>query len=378
MNERMPTVLFLDQYGAIGGGQRILLDLVGATVARGWRVRVLCPSGSLFDACRHAGADVHALLLPPMKDGPKSTWSLLRVWHASRRIAHEQEHFARESDVIVVNGPRTLAIARMWVSRLRKPALLYLHGVYGRVENMFIRSFLALPRTAAVAPSPLVAAPFFRLKNVQVISNWVSREFLEASANPARLRQMLGMTDTHPIVLVPGRFSPNKGQRLALEASKLLSDIPCHFVFAGAPLFEGQGREVEARLREASDHAPLRIHVLEWKQPMPALYDGADVVLVPSVWEEPFGLTALEAMARGRPLIVTNRGTLPTLTDHGRCAQVVSADAQAIAAALRSFIADRPEWEDRAQQARRHVEEHFHPQKLQAEVLAVCESLLRS
>ncbi len=41
-----------------------------------------------------------------------------------------------------------------------------------------------------------------------------------------------------------------------------------------------------------------------------ALYRQADVVVVPSVWDEPFGLTALEAMATGRPVCASRVGGL--------------------------------------------------------------------
>ena len=38
------------------------------------------------------------------------------------------------------------------------------------------------------------------------------------------------------------------------------------------------------------------------------LMDDASFVVVPSLWDEPFGLAVVEAMARGRPVLVTNLG----------------------------------------------------------------------
>lgn len=378
MAGRTLHLLFLDQYGDIGGGQRILLDLVSAARERGWSVGVLCPIGPLANALRSAGAAVHTLEVPQMHSGPKSLWTLARVALASRRAARAHRELAQQSDLIVVNGPRTLGIARPWVRKFHKPALLYLHGVYGKMENILIRSFLALPHTAAIAPSPLVTVPFSHLTNVHTISNWVSQEFLDAPVSPGRLRQALGITDTRPIVLVPGRFSPNKGQRLVLGASKLLADLPCHFVFAGAPLFEEQGREVEEELRASAESSPDRIHMTHWCESISSLYDGADVVIVPSVWEEPFGLTAIEAMARSRPLIVTDRGMLPMIADHGKAARVVHADSSAIAAALREYFTDPDSWQERTKVARARVETLYHPELRQQDVLHLFETLLAS
>jgi glycosyltransferase involved in cell wall biosynthesis len=251
-----------------------------------------------------------------------------------------------------------------------------LHNIYVRFQAWLIRRFLRLPRTAAVAPSPFVAAPFHDSPSVHVISDWVSPEFLAAPASPAALRRALAIGDSSPIILIPGRFSPKKGQLLALEASRLLADLPCHVVFSGAPLFEEEGKGVEATLREAARLQPQRIHVIPWREPLPSLYDGADIVLIPSVWEEPFGLVALEAMARERPLIVSNRGMLPELVGGGQFADIVPPAAGAIAAALRNFLQDRPRWMERARRAREHVRSTFNPTVLQGQIFGLFQQLI--
>lgn len=378
MSDHSPTLLFLDQYGAIGGGQRILLDLVAAVRLQGSRAHLLCPSGPLVDAARQRGADVSVIDLPVLPSGRKSLLTFVRAWFSSHRIATEYRTLAEECDLLVVNGPRTIGIAREWVRALHKPAALYLHGVYSALENLLIRSFLRLPRTAAIAPSPVVAAPFVNLENFHTISNWVSEEFLTSPRSPDRLRQVLGIVDGAPIVLVPGRFSPNKGQLLVLEAASKLLDLPCHIVFSGAPLFEERGRAVQQTLTAAAEAEPQRVHVMHWDDALPALFDGADIVVVPSVWEEPFGLTAIEAMARTRPLIVTDRGMLPQLAQGGRMARVVPAQADAITSALRDFFSHRTEWETKARDARQYVEEEFGPVHRQRQVMQVFESLLLS
>jgi glycosyltransferase involved in cell wall biosynthesis len=48
-----------------------------------------------------------------------------------------------------------------------------------------------------------------------------------------------------------------------------------------------------------------------------AEYQNAMVSVVPSLWYEPFGLVALEAMVRGVPVIVSNRGGLPEIVEDG-------------------------------------------------------------
>ena len=60
-------------------------------------------------------------------------------------------------------------------------------------------------------------------------------------------------------------------------------------------------------------------------------------MVVPSIWEEPFGIVALEGIACCETVIVTNRGGLPEAV--GPCGVVVDASAQALADAM-SQIAD--------------------------------------
>ncbi len=44
------------------------------------------------------------------------------------------------------------------------------------------------------------------------------------------------------------------------------------------------------------------------QEDLPGLYHQSHVVVVPSIWEEPFGIVALEAMACARPVIATRVG----------------------------------------------------------------------
>ena len=48
---------------------------------------------------------------------------------------------------------------------------------------------------------------------------------------------------------------------------------------------------------------------------MPSYLKTANIVVVPSLWEEPFGLTVLEAMAAGVPLIATRCGGIPEVCE---------------------------------------------------------------
>ena len=50
-------------------------------------------------------------------------------------------------------------------------------------------------------------------------------------------------------------------------------------------------------------------------QQIPSFLKMADIAVVPSMWEEPFGLTVVEAMAAGLPLITTRSGGIPEICE---------------------------------------------------------------
>ena len=72
-----------------------------------------------------------------------------------------------------------------------------------------------------------------------------------------------------------------------------------------------------------------------------ALYNDADIVSVPSVWQEPFGLVAVEAMAAARPVVASDVGGLHDIVRHESTGlRVPPANAPALAQALARLLDD--------------------------------------
>jgi glycosyltransferase involved in cell wall biosynthesis len=87
---------------------------------------------------------------------------------------------------------------------------------------------------------------------------------------------------------------------------------------------------------------------------------GAWVQVVPSRWEEPFGLSALDAMMRGTAVIASDIGGLRESVDHGRTGLLIPAsDSSALAKALLRLLADRDLTEHMGRTAREIVQSRF-------------------
>lgn len=74
---------------------------------------------------------------------------------------------------------------------------------------------------------------------------------------------------------------------------------------------------------------------------LPALYNEADVFVFPAVWEEPFGMPVLEAMACGLPVVATNGGGIPEMITNEQTGLLASRNnADALVTAIRRLVGD--------------------------------------
>ena len=140
-------------------------------------------------------------------------------------------------------------------------------------------------------------------------------------------------------LLLPGRLDDRKGWRTAVRA---LASLPeATLTLAGG----GEAREIAAvrAVADAVGVADRVEHVVVERAEMAALYCGADVVLFPSEWNEPFGIVGLEAMACAVPVVATGTGGSGEYLAHeSNCLLFEKGDPDALAAAVRRLAGDSP------------------------------------
>src|SRR6185312_4107170 len=72
-----------------------------------------------------------------------------------------------------------------------------------------------------------------------------------------------------------------------------------------------------------------------------SLYQQADLLILPSIWQESYGLPVAEAMASGVPVLATRSGGVPELIEDGVSGRLVPRfDADALTNAMRGMLAD--------------------------------------
>jgi glycogen(starch) synthase len=141
-----------------------------------------------------------------------------------------------------------------------------------------------------------------------------------------------------PRALCVGRQVADKGFDVALAAfARVHARFPdLRHAFAGS----GPDRpalEQQARALGIADRVDFLGRVPE----VPPVLNQATFVLMPSRWEETFGLVALEAALLGRPVIATRVGALPEVVQDGETGLIVPRDdAAGVAAAIAALLED--------------------------------------
>jgi glycosyltransferase involved in cell wall biosynthesis len=154
-----------------------------------------------------------------------------------------------------------------------------------------------------------------------------------APADRAALQRELGAPTESPLLVAVGRLVAQKNHALAIEA---LPAVP------GAVLVLVGDGELRARLHRSAVERGVadRVVFAGTRRDARAIMGAADVVVLPSRWEG-LPLVALEAVAAGRPLVATAvRGIRELFRDGESALLVADADARALAAAIRSVLAD--------------------------------------
>lgn len=187
-----------------------------------------------------------------------------------------------------------------------------------------------------------------------------------------RLHDLLGLEPETPVVFASGRAMPYKGFATLIEAAAMIEQSggpKLHIAYAG----DGPGLASLKAL--AAERELKRFHFLGKRDDVPSLLRSATIAVVPSAWEEAFGLTVAEAMAAGLPLIATKVGGIPELVDPGQTGLLVPPnDPEGLSRAIATLVGDR-EMQDRfSTQARKAARERFSIERVATEIHAVvCE-----
>jgi glycosyltransferase involved in cell wall biosynthesis len=170
------------------------------------------------------------------------------------------------------------------------------------------------------------------------------------------------------VILHPARLLPWKGVDISIRALRLLLDRGhrATLTLTDTQRIADWNNELvtyRAEIHSLVSELGLESHVgfasVSYSE-MPRLYERADIVVYPTIGDEPYGLVPLEAMSCGRPIIASRSGGIPETVVDGVTGYVVPRnDPHRLADRLGDLLSD-PEMARRMGAAgRRHVEHDF-------------------
>lgn len=129
-------------------------------------------------------------------------------------------------------------------------------------------------------------------------------------------RELMGLSDNDFVIVFSGRMNRDKGILELIEAMRLLKDYSeIKLMVIGSSFFGNATSESPFIKHLKEKAAPLKERIIftgfiPYAQ-MPDYLQMADIAVIPSVWDDPFPTTVLEALAMGLPIITTRRGGIP-------------------------------------------------------------------
>lgn len=302
----MKHIVFLEQYGSLGGGQQVLLELVRAALHSGFQATVLIPEGPCSDRLRSLGAQVIAVSECRLSQGKKGIADIFRfAWYGCRTFLSHIS-LLRHAGLIYVNGNRLLPVALLAQLLLGRKAAYHIHLNHGGLERKLFLLTLRLKSTRAlVLPSEfirrelLAADVRFTDPRVQVVPNGLDARFSDIPFQD----RFTGRPLQH--IGIVGRVSPEKGQDVLIPLAKHFPQLQFHVLgdaaFSPEDYYERLKRE-----------APENVHFHGWVDDLPAKVNeiGLQVCLVPSRVKEAAPLVPLQMAALSCLVIVRKLGAL--------------------------------------------------------------------
>lgn len=133
------------------------------------------------------------------------------------------------------------------------------------------------------------------------------------------IRKEIGLSEKDFVIVYNGRVNKDKGVSELIDAILTLCNITnIKLLIIGSTFFANASEDVFVHsLKEKTKSIKDRViftGFIPYIQ-IPSYLRLADIAVLPSMWEEPFGLTVVEALAAGLPLITTRSGGIPEICE---------------------------------------------------------------
>jgi len=217
--------------------------------------------------------------------------------------------------IIIENGA---GLAYKLSQRGLKNLILHMHNEV-RKERSKYHSIIFNSFTKIITVSDYIkekASAYFPIEKIQTVHNGINLKNFSKKERSSITRHDMGFTDDDFVMVYSGRINKEKGVSELIDAMLQLTDYPqIKLMIIGGSFFGNTDCEddfIHSLKNKAKTIGDKIIFTgfVPYEQ-MPDYLQLSDIAVIPSIWNDPFPTTELEAQAMGLPIITTLRGGIP-------------------------------------------------------------------
>jgi glycosyltransferase involved in cell wall biosynthesis len=260
------------------------------------------------------------------------------LYRAIRRLKADVVHTHNTSGLLHAGPLAALRLMPPWIHTFHYGNYPLPNERQMKAERMFCQRPTQLVAVSESQRGAILRHHGVKPDQIVTVFNGVGRNpFRTDAAHRRAKRAEFGFTDQDVVVGCVAVLSEQKGITYLLQAAVELQrkwDRIKFLVAGGGPL------EQALRKQAASLGLGPRIVLTGWRKDNLEILPALDIFVMSSLWEA-MPLALLEAMAAGRPIVVTDVGDNRAITENGRGALVIPPrDAPAITSAVSQLMSD--------------------------------------
>lgn len=356
-------MLFLSLAPGVGGGERAVLPALA-----GLDEIDLVVAGP-EPVCRYA-ASLGARAIPLEFPHAYRLVGLPTAALRSRRIVQLARQ--EQAQILYANGTRAMSYATIARVLGGPPLIAHHHGIFSWGPWRSLVFGLKRWADAIVVPSRVAGSPFRSSRKLHVIPNGVDLSHFGPPRDRRSVREQFGLPSEGAVVGMVGRATPGRGMAPFVGLARLLAPMmpDVSFLLAGGAAFPDERMDYEHLERQAAEVGQRMVLTGYLNDPLSA-YQAMDV-FVHLADPEGFGLSVVEAMSCGLPVVAYDWGGVAEIVDKASTGLLVEpGNLEAAAEAVKYLLVDEETRRSMGSRARAVCEERYGVERFSGQISSV-------
>ena len=231
-------------------------------------------------------------------------------------------------DKVLLENHPTQYLALKWRKNYTKYEGRYYYHCHNKFSGTYGCDKIIKNTKKIICISQFIANSVLELVNVPsnktaILRNCIDiNRFSRTISNEERkkIRKKYNIKENDKIILFTGRIIPEKGVKELVESLKNVKYKNYKLLILGSVLNELETKteyqeQIENIVNSMADKV-IFTGFIKYEE-INKFYSIADIAVLPSIWEEPAGLTIIESLVSGLPIITTNSGGIPEYATNG-------------------------------------------------------------